>query len=134
MLSLCTGRAFVMDRGGGTWPPRLCRSVALAAWPRYCRAAARAISRPDYTVPGIAHDAAALLVRQTLAVTGQPVQAAAWHDLPTTYVVCTEDRGTPAAAQREFARRADNIIEVKAGHHPFLSQPQTIADIIARLS
>jgi len=84
--------------------------------------------------PGIARDAAARLVRQTLAVTGQPVQAAAWHDLPTTYVVCTEDRGTPAGAQREFARRADNIIEVKAGHHPFLSQPQTVADIIARVS
>jgi len=48
--------------------------------------------------------------------------------------VCTEDRGTPAAAQREFSRRADTVIEVKAGHHPFLSQPQTIADIIASLS
>src|SRR6516162_3680944 len=44
--------------------------------------------------PDIARDGAALLVRQTLAVTQQPVRAAAWHDLPTTYVVCTEDRGT----------------------------------------
>jgi pimeloyl-ACP methyl ester carboxylesterase len=84
--------------------------------------------------PDIVRDAAALLARQTLAVTGQPVRAAAWHDLPTTYVVCTEDRGTPAAAQREFSRRADNVIDVKAGHHPFLSQPQTVADIIASLS
>jgi hypothetical protein len=32
-------------------------------------------------------------------------------------VACTEDRGTPAAAQREFSRRADKVIEVKAGHH-----------------
>ena len=84
--------------------------------------------------PDIARDGAALLVRQTLAVTQQPVRAAAWHDLPTTYVVCTEDRGTSAAAQREFSRRADKVIEVKAGHHPFLSQPQTVADIIASLS
>ena len=84
--------------------------------------------------PDIARDAAALLVPQTLAVTQQPVRAAAWHDLPTTYVVCAEDRGTPAAAQREFSRRADTVIEVKAGHHPFLSQPQTVADIIASLS
>jgi pimeloyl-ACP methyl ester carboxylesterase len=82
--------------------------------------------------PDIARDAAALLVRQTLAVTQQTVRAAAWHDL--THVVCTEDRGTPAAAQREFSRRADKVIEVKAGHHPFLSQPQTVADIIASLS
>jgi pimeloyl-ACP methyl ester carboxylesterase len=84
--------------------------------------------------PDIARDAAARLVRQTLAVTQQPVRAAAWHDLPTTYMVCTEDRGTPAATQREFSRRADKTIEVKAGHHPFLSQPQTVADIIASLS
>ncbi|MEB3369796.1 alpha/beta fold hydrolase [Saccharopolyspora mangrovi] len=84
--------------------------------------------------PDIARDAASLLARQTLAVTHQPVRAAAWHDLPTTYVVCTEDLSTPAAAQREFSRRADNVIEVKAGHHPFVSQPQTVADIIASLS
>ena len=83
--------------------------------------------------PDIARDAAALLVRQTLAVTRQPVRAAAWHDVPATYVICTEDRGTPAAAQRQFSRRADTVIEVKAGHHPFLSQPQTIAGIIASL-
>lgn len=82
----------------------------------------------------VARDAATLLVRQTLAVTQQTVRAAAWHDLPTTYVVCTEDRGTPAPAQREFSRRADKVIEVKAGHHPFLSQPRTVADIIASLS
>ena len=84
--------------------------------------------------PDIARDAAALVVRQTLAVTEQPVRAVAWHDLLTTYMVCTEDRGTPAAAQREFSRRADNVIEVKAGHHPFLSQPETVAGTIASLS
>lgn len=83
--------------------------------------------------PDIVRDGAARLVRQTLAVTGQPVQAAAWHDLPTTYLVCTEDQGTPATAQREFSRRADKVIEVNTGHHPFLSQPQTVADIIASL-
>jgi hypothetical protein len=49
-------------------------------------------------------------------------------------VLCTEDRGTPAAAQREFSRRADHTIEVKAGHHSFLSQPQTVAGIITNLS
>lgn len=83
--------------------------------------------------PDIVRDAAARTARQTLAVTQQPVQAAAWHDLPTTYVLCTEDRGTPAAAQREFSRRADKVIEVRAGHHPFLSQPQAVAGIVGSL-
>ena len=31
-----------------------------------------------------------------------------------------------AAAQREFSRRADNVIEVKAGHHPFPFFPPVI--------
>jgi pimeloyl-ACP methyl ester carboxylesterase len=83
--------------------------------------------------PDVVRDGAARLVRQTLAVTQQPVRAAAWHDRPTTYLVCTEDQGTPAAAQREFARRADKVIEIKAGHHPFLSQSHAVADIIASL-
>lgn len=73
-------------------------------------------------------------MRQTLAVTNQPVPQAAWHDVPTTYLVCTADRRTPAAAQRACARRADSVTEVQAGHHPFLSQPETVADIVANLS
>ncbi|MFD5363773.1 alpha/beta hydrolase [Streptomyces tendae] len=84
--------------------------------------------------PDLVRDAAARLVRQTLAVTGQPVRAAAWHDVSTTYMVCTEDRGTPVAAQREFSRRAGKVVEVEAGHHPFLSQPEAVADIVRHLS
>ena len=84
--------------------------------------------------PDLVREGATRLVRQTLSVTQQPVQTAGWQNLPTTYLVCTEDLGTPAAAQREFAQRADKVIEVKAGHHPFLSQPQVVADIIESLS
>lgn len=80
--------------------------------------------------PEIVRDGLARLARQTIAVTGQPVQAVAWPHRPTTYVVCTEDRGTPAAAQREFARRAGTVVEVAAGHHPFLSEPQVVADLL----
>jgi pimeloyl-ACP methyl ester carboxylesterase len=83
--------------------------------------------------PDIVRDGAVRLVRQTIAVTQQPVRAAAWHDVPTTYLVCTEDRGTPVAAQRRFAQRADQVVEIRAGHHPFLSQPGTVAGLIAKL-
>ena len=84
--------------------------------------------------PDIVRGAVSRLVRQSLAVLQQPVRAAAWHDVPTTYVVCTDDRGTPAAAQREFARRAGKVVEVAAGHHPFLSRPRVVADIVAGLA
>lgn len=80
--------------------------------------------------PGIAEDAASRLTRQSLSVLQQPVRASAWQQVPTTYLVCVEDNGTPVSAQREFAKRAGNVVEIAAGHHPFLSQPQAVADLI----
>jgi pimeloyl-ACP methyl ester carboxylesterase len=73
------------------------------------------------------------LARQTLSVTGQPVRAAAWHHVASTYLVCTEDAGTPARSQREFARRADRVVELDAGHHPFLSQPAAVRALLMGL-
>jgi pimeloyl-ACP methyl ester carboxylesterase len=68
--------------------------------------------------------------RQSLAVLGQPVQSAAWQHVPSTYLVCADDRGTPAGLQREFADRAGSVVEVDAGHHPSLSQPAAVRDLI----
>jgi pimeloyl-ACP methyl ester carboxylesterase len=71
------------------------------------------------------------LARQSISVIGEPVRASAWHRVPSTYVVCTGDRGTPVDRQREFSRRATRVVEVDSGHHPFLSRPDLIADIVA---
>jgi pimeloyl-ACP methyl ester carboxylesterase len=71
--------------------------------------------------------------RQSLAVLEQPTQSAAWQHVPTTYLVCARDRGTPPDLQREFARRAASIVELDAGHHPFLSQPVAVRDLIVGL-
>jgi pimeloyl-ACP methyl ester carboxylesterase len=83
--------------------------------------------------PEIGAAALSRLARQSLSVTQQPVTASAWPGLPTTYLVCTEDKGTPASAQREFARRAGNVVELGSGHHPFLSQPNAVADLVLSL-
>jgi pimeloyl-ACP methyl ester carboxylesterase len=71
--------------------------------------------------------------RQSLAVLEQPVQSAAWQHTASTYLVCVNDRGTPADRQREFAGRAGNVVELDAGHHPFLSQPSAVCDLIRGL-
>jgi pimeloyl-ACP methyl ester carboxylesterase len=70
---------------------------------------------------------------QSLAVIGAPVGAAAWQGIPSTYLVCVEDQGTPADLQREFAKKATRVVEIEAGHHPFLSQPAVVRDLILRL-
>jgi len=53
--------------------------------------------------------------------------------VPSTYLVCAQDRGTPADLQREFAGRAAGVVELDAGHHPFLSQPVEVRDLIVAL-
>jgi pimeloyl-ACP methyl ester carboxylesterase len=81
----------------------------------------------------IQRQAAEKTAQQSLAVLGQPVQSAAWQHVPTTYLVCADDRGTPAERQREFARRAGGVVELDAGHHPFLSQPAAVRDLVLSL-
>ncbi|MFC7575201.1 alpha/beta fold hydrolase [Klenkia terrae] len=74
------------------------------------------------------------LARQGAQVLGQAVGAAAWHDVPSTYLVCAQDRGTPADRQRDFAQRAGRVVEIDAGHHPFLSRPAEVRDLVLGLS
>jgi pimeloyl-ACP methyl ester carboxylesterase len=83
--------------------------------------------------PEIQRQAIDKTARQSLAVLEQPVRSAAWQQVPSTYLICAQDRGTPADRQREFSVRAANVVELDAGHHPFLSQPAAVRDLIAGL-
>jgi pimeloyl-ACP methyl ester carboxylesterase len=83
--------------------------------------------------PEIQRQAMDKAARQSLAVLEQPVKSAAWQHVPSTYLVCGQDRGTPADLQREFAGRASRVVELDAGHHPFLSQPAEVRDLIVGL-
>ena len=66
---------------------------------------------------------------------GEPVAVAAWRELPSTYVVCTEDRSIPVELQRErFVPRAGQAIELASSHWPFFSQPERVAGILAALA
>jgi pimeloyl-ACP methyl ester carboxylesterase len=83
--------------------------------------------------PEIQRAAIEKTARQSLAVLGQPVGAAAWQQVASTYLVCSADRGTPVDLQREFAARAGSVVEIDAGHHPFLSQPAAVRDLVLSL-
>jgi len=83
--------------------------------------------------PEIQRTATEKTARQSLAVLEQPVRSAAWQHVPSTYLVCAQDRGTPAGRQREFAGRATAVVELDAGHHPFLSRPAEVRELILGL-
>ena len=55
----------------------------------------------------------------------------AWRHKRTSYFVCTEDLATPAEVQRRRVREGTRIVELEAGHHPFLSRPVAFADSLA---
>jgi pimeloyl-ACP methyl ester carboxylesterase len=77
-----------------------------------------------------AEAAVARLTRQNIAVFGQPAQAAAWREKPSTYVVCAGDLAIPAVDQRDRGARAGKVVEIGSGHHPFLSRPQDFAELL----
>ncbi|WP_229681699.1 alpha/beta fold hydrolase [Neoroseomonas lacus] len=57
----------------------------------------------------------------------------AWRMRPVFYVVPTEDRIIPPAAQRHWAARANAVItELRGSHAIYISQPEAVADVIDR--
>jgi len=57
----------------------------------------------------------------------------AWRSKPSWYLVATEDRMIPPAAQYAMAERAGaNLSEVAASHSVYLSQPEAVATLIAQ--
>jgi pimeloyl-ACP methyl ester carboxylesterase len=66
------------------------------------------------------------------ALTGQ-VTDPAWRTRPSWYLVTTEDRMIPPAAQRTMAQRAgSDVVEVAGSHSTYLSHPAAVADLIKR--
>jgi pimeloyl-ACP methyl ester carboxylesterase len=55
----------------------------------------------------------------------------AWRTVPSTYVVCTEDRAVHPALQRAMAARATRCVEWPCGHSPAATRPDAVAELIA---
>jgi len=72
--------------------------------------------------------ATARLAPQCKSAFAAPVARPAWHEVPSTYIVCARDAAIPPDLQRTlFAPRAERTIELDTGHSPFLSQPAVLA-------
>jgi pimeloyl-ACP methyl ester carboxylesterase len=57
----------------------------------------------------------------------------AWKAKPSWYLVATDDRMIPPAAQRAMSRRAgSSVVEVKGSHAVYVSQPEAVADLIRK--
>lgn len=72
----------------------------------------------------------AKLTHHSLAAFVQPITAAAWHTVPSTYVICEQDQAIPLFAQEAMAQRAKRVVRMATAHSPFLSKPAELAGIL----
>ena len=57
----------------------------------------------------------------------------AWKAKPSWYMVATDDRMIPPAAQRLMSKRAgSSVVEVKGSHAIYVSQPKPVAELIEK--
>ena len=62
---------------------------------------------------------------------GGAVTEPAWKTKPSWYLVATEDRMIPPPAQQMMAKRAGaKVVEVPGSHAIYVSQPETVAQLI----
>jgi pimeloyl-ACP methyl ester carboxylesterase len=80
--------------------------------------------------PADAEAAVARLRTQTLASFADPVTAAGWHEIDSTYVLCTQDQAIPYVAQQAMSARAGTVHTMESSHSPFLSQPRELVTLL----
>ena len=59
----------------------------------------------------------------------------AWPSVPSTYIMCTDDRTITPEWQRKTARELLGVapIELPGGHCPHVSRPEALADVLERI-
>ncbi len=63
-------------------------------------------------------------------VPDEPVADPAWTSVPSSYVVCGDDRAVRPAAQRERAALVGASTELDTDHSPFFSGPSALASFL----
>ena len=82
------------------------------------------------TDPDVAARAVARLRPVARSVFGERPAQLSWRRIPSTYVICTEDRAVNPALQRVMAARAGDAVEWRSDHSPQASRPDDVAALL----
>lgn len=77
--------------------------------------------------------AVARLCPQPFATLTQPANGAPWRSIPSTYVICTEDKSIHPGHQQFMSERCANVVSLATDHSPFMSMTSETADILTGL-
>ncbi len=69
----------------------------------------------------------------TSVLLAPPPPSPAWQVLPSTYIVCTDDRILSLSAQVQMAENADSTIRIDSDHSPFLSCPRMLGEVLSEI-
>lgn len=81
-----------------------------------------------------AREAAQRLVPQSTRSFGEPPMQAGWRTVPSAYIVCEHDQALPPRDQEALAARSGEVHRLASSHSPFLSMPQELAALLARIA
>jgi hypothetical protein len=106
------------------------------------RADGRMVMRPQSARATLFHDcppdradtAIALLRPQTPATGTQPVTVAAWRDIPSTYVWCSQDRLPYELVSPAYLEHASHVLTLPTGHCPNGAGPTSSLNCCGRSS
>lgn len=86
-------------------------------------------------VPGpVAERAVADLVEQRIQPWVDRITEAAWHTIPSTYILTEQDASLPVALQERMSARTKEVRRIASSHSPFLSRPAKLAALLDEIT
>ena len=82
----------------------------------------------------LAEQAIADLVDQRVQPWADRLTAAAWHTIPSTYIITDQDASLPPALQEQMSAHTKQVRRIPTSHSPFLSQPAELAALLDELT
>jgi pimeloyl-ACP methyl ester carboxylesterase len=82
----------------------------------------------------IAEQAVADLVDQRVQPWVDRVTAAAWHTVPSTYIVTENDATLPVELQEKMSAHTKEVRRIATSHSPFLAQPAEFAALLTEIA
>ena len=124
--------AFALDEGESIGSllgslPRVSVALSAAITPRDD---GTSVLEPGAAVPALYGSCPPAVAAASVITFGQPVTGAARNGMPSTYVVCTEDRAIAVEHQQAMATRCDTVVTLHTDHSPFVSMVGDTADAI----
>jgi pimeloyl-ACP methyl ester carboxylesterase len=78
----------------------------------------------------IAELAVGRLVEQRIQPFADRVTEAAWHTVPSTYILTEQDNSLAVGMQEKMAPRTKDVHRIPTSHSPFLSRPAELAALL----